>query len=157
VLDYSVLNNDSRPLLSKAQMVELQKWGNQNATFIQKFAYKLTPLIRNDKDVWHNGPISVSTLGIHKYKTPAFIVNVFVPEDANLAIFDNAGFVPDYLYYGDTLSRKLFDYTDEKRLDTLGGDIDFVLVNPDIQTSEINKFQLIFTRKGWKLFKRVIP
>lgn len=154
IMFFSLLNNESKPLVSKSQLVNIQKWGKNHSVLIQKIAYKLTPLANQWYDIWGLSDFEVKTLGARDYKPPLFLVESFTTENSTLSIIAPEGYVMDYLFFGDGFSRKIFPTTEvnESFLTTIGED--FILISPAFDISDIQGYIHVRSANGWKLFQR---
>ena len=147
---YSVMNSDSRPLVSKEQFVNIQLWGKQNSIFIQKIAYKLTPFVRNQKDVWRASKIDVRTWGTND-DDPINIVDLFVPQNSILAVLNSKDYFPDYLLYGNNFDRQIIEIVNENQLPQISS-AEYLLVGPEFEIINVDHFSLLTQSNGWKLF-----
>ncbi|MFH2039329.1 MAG: glycosyltransferase family 39 protein [Chloroflexota bacterium] len=157
IMTYSVLNNDSRPLISQYQLLYLQRWGSENSLIIQKIAYKLTPLIRNDLDrldMWTASDTYVKTFGDQDFRPPLEMVNLYTNENSILGILTPQGSLfPDYLFFGKTFNRKLVIFIDPEGIISDPQEIDYLLTSPDFNDLNISGYRLVVERNGWRLLQ----
>lgn len=153
VMMFSIVNNVSRPLISKTQLVNLQIWGRSHSPFIQKIAYKIVPLANNWYDIWQLNDIDVKTLGARDYKYPLLIVENYVPETSTLGIVAQEGFVMDYLFFGDNFEREIIAITDYPNSIPSNPSADFLLLSPDYELGEYPGYRFVISNKGWKLYR----
>ena len=157
IMIYSVLNNDSRPIISQYQFLKLQRWGKDHSLLIQKIAYKLTPLVRNDLDLvdfWSASDAYIETFGNQEYLSPLELVESNVIGDSTLGILNPAGYsFPDYLFFGDSFNRKLAIFTSPEEIQDDHPRIDFLLTSPDFYQNKFPGYQLIGEKYNWRLFR----
>ena len=72
VTAYTIINNDSRPLIGKTQFYRT-KW--EDFTIPQKIAFQFLPLIKNDNNVWGDNRIVLRTYDDISYQDPLEIVD----------------------------------------------------------------------------------
>jgi hypothetical protein len=153
VMVFSIVNNVSRPLISKTQLVNLQIWGRSHSPLIQKIAYKITPLANNWYDIWQLNDIDIKSLGARDYKPPLLIVENYVPETATLGIVAKEGFVMDYLFFGENFERKIIAITNYPNSVPSYPSADFLLLSPVYELGENPGYRFVISNKGWKLYR----
>jgi hypothetical protein len=154
IMVYSVLNNDSHPLMSKTQFLSIQLWGKENLPLVQKIAARVTPFIRHEDDVWTASDETIKTFGNKKYLTPLLIVEKYVPENSTLGIMSPPGYVfPDYLFFGDSFRRILVIFTNPGEIRSNQLKIDFLLISPDFNYYELSESDLVIEQEYWRLYQ----
>ena len=152
VAAYTLVNNDSRPLIGKAQFNRV-KWDDFTAT--QKLAYKFIGLAVHDKNVWGESADYVKTFADLSYLAPLEAVEKLTPTDTTLGIFAKEGYFPDYLFFGNTFDRKLIPIKNGLFLPVENySQIQYLLVSPDFRNMVFEDFYSIFSREGWRLLKK---
>lgn len=159
ILCYTFLSNDSKPLVSKSSMVNVQKWGKSHALLITKIAYKMTPWFDNQKNYFEYNYQGLKTYFARDMAFPLTMVNNDLPLNANLGIIADRGIFMDYLFWGDNFTRKIFDlpdYSDQKILEfkIQENKIDYLLICPEISVILPQQFKLIDNNEGWSIYKR---
>jgi len=153
VTAYTIINNDSRPLIGKTEFYRT-KW--EDFTFTQKVAFQFLPLIKNDNNVWGEPRSILRTYDDVNYQDPMAIVEGVVPENASLGIVAKEGYVLDYLFFGDSFSRKIVaikngDFTQQPDSTS----VDYLLISPDYPTLSLPKFETVIEQKGWRILRRI--
>jgi len=151
----SIVNNNSRPVIGKSQLINLQKWGKEHSILVQKIAYKVTPFFENWYSIWQLSDVDIKTRGARNYRYPVLLVENYIPENSSLGIIAKRGFVMDYLFFGDNFTRKLTAITeiDNTRLAELNED--FLLISPDFNILENTIYRFVIGNEGWKLYRRM--
>lgn len=152
-VSYAILNNDSRPLVSKAQLVDIQLWGKEHSLFVQKIAYKLTPLVRHEKDVWNTNEIILKTAAWGGLQPVFESVEKIIPQDANLVILTKLNFFPDYLLFGKSFTRHLVEITEVSQLESVGLNSFYLLSDPEFGSVEFKNLVLINKTSGWSIYQ----
>ncbi len=150
---YTIINNDSRPLIGKTQFYRT-KW--EDFTIPQKIAFQFLPLIKNDNNVWGDTRIQLRTYDDINYQDPLEIVDAVVPESASLGIVAKEGYIMDYLFFGDSFGRKIVaikngDFTQQPD----SASLDYLLISPDYPTLALPNFEAVTEQKGWRILKRI--
>jgi hypothetical protein len=156
IMIYSVLNNDSRPLIGSTEFLNIQLFGKENLITKQITPYRMTQLIRHEKTLWAASDEQVKTFANDLIEIPLLMVEEFVPENSTLGILSPPGYTfPDYLFFGNSLSRRLVIFTNLQELLADHLKMDFLLVSPDFQTSEFPGFGLLDSDAYWQLFQKI--
>ncbi len=157
IMTYSVLNNDSRPLISQNQLLSLQRWGKANSLLIQKIAYKLTPFVRNDLDylnMWTASDTYIRTFGDQDFRPPLDMVNIYTNENSTLGILiPHGSLFPDYLFFGKTFKRKLVIIIGSEGFSSDPQNVDFLLISPDFNNINTPGYSLVVERSSWRLLQ----
>jgi len=160
ILVYTIFSNDSKPLISKHTMVNIQIWGKSHqALIVTKVAYKLTPWFDNYHSDFDYNFASLRILDNINLYDPVFLVNKYVPLDGRLGIIANNGMFLDYLFFGDNLTRKVYDLPDYANQSSLlikiqQERIDYLLISPGIQVTLPDEFQIQDHLDNWFLYAR---
>jgi 4-amino-4-deoxy-L-arabinose transferase-like glycosyltransferase len=113
VLTYTTISNDSKPLITKQIMVEVQKWGKEHSIFITKIAYKLTPLFEEKNSyIDYSGKdlVVLETNNPNVPYTPSVLVRKYVPDNSEIGIIDKPEMFYDYLLYKKSFTRKIYEF-----------------------------------------------
>ena len=157
IMTFSVLNNDSRPLISQYQFLELQRWGKDHSLLTQKIAYKITPFVRNDLDLldfWNATDSYVKTFSNQNYRIPLDLVDNYLVGNSTLGLLNPPGYeFPDYLFFGDSFKRKLVVFIDPEEIQSDHPKIDYLLISPDFYEYKLVGYQLIVERNNWRLYR----
>ena len=152
IASYTLINNDSRPLIGKAQFNRV-KW--EDFTVTQKFAYKFIGLAVHDKNVWGESAEYIKTYADLSYLEPLEAVDKLTPPDTTLGIVAKEGYFPDYLFFGNSFDRKLIPIKNGLFIPTENySQIQYLLISPDFRNMEFGDFHSIFNQEGWRLLKR---
>jgi 4-amino-4-deoxy-L-arabinose transferase-like glycosyltransferase len=159
VLTYTILLNDSKPLLNQKMLREDWTWGKSNALIVAKIAYKTMPWFKDEKTVYDYDDESLRTYFYGGAKPAYHLVNIDVPEDANLGIIADPSLFPDYLFFGDNLTRKVFDLPNYKEPGYLQGNLDnnginYLLVDSDVSVTVPNTFIMIDSSDSWAIYAK---
>jgi 4-amino-4-deoxy-L-arabinose transferase-like glycosyltransferase len=157
IMIFSVVNNDSRPLISQYQFLELQRWGKDHSVLVQKIAYKLTPFFRNDLDqldIWKAPEAYIKTFSNQKYRIPLEMVEGWADEKSTLGILNLPGYTfPDYLFFGDSFGRKLAVFTNPEQVNGDHPPLDYLLISPDFDKIDLSGYVQLIGRDGWRLLQ----
>jgi 4-amino-4-deoxy-L-arabinose transferase-like glycosyltransferase len=159
VMTYTILLNDSKPLLNQKMLREDWTWGKSNALIVAKIVYKTMPWFKDEKTVYNYDDESLRTYFYGGAKPAYHLVNIDVPEDANLGIIADPSLFPDYLFFGDNLTRKVFDLPNYKEPSYLQGNIDnnginYLLVDSDVSVTVPNTFIMIDSSDSWAIYAK---
>ena len=159
ILTYTILSNDSKPLLNQKMLREDWTWGKSNALIVAKIVYKVIPWFEDKRTVYDYSNESLKTLFYGGAIAPYHLVDTDVPVDANLGIINDPGFFPDYLFFGDGFTRKVFDLPDYKDTGYLQNQIDenninFLLVEPKTIAAIPNDFKLVDSLTNWAIYSK---
>ncbi|HTX78722.1 MAG TPA: glycosyltransferase family 39 protein [Longilinea sp.] len=159
ILTYTILLNDSKPLLNQKMLLETWTWGKSNALIVAKIAYKTMPWFEDEKTVYDYDYENLKTYFNGGSKTPYHLVNTDVPDDANLGIISRPDFFPDYLFFGDNFTRKVFDLPNYKEPGYLQRNIDnnninYLLVDPDVSVTVPSSFIMIDSSNSWAIYAK---
>jgi 4-amino-4-deoxy-L-arabinose transferase-like glycosyltransferase len=157
ILTYTILLNDSKPLLNQKMLRETWTWGKSNALIMAKIAYKTMPWFEDERTIYDYDYESLKTYFNGGTKPAYHLVKTDVPPDANLGIIADPGIFPDYLFFGDNFTRKVFDLPGYKDPSYLRNSIDenninYLLVNPKVETTIPSDFIMIDNQYGWKIY-----
>ena len=157
ILMYTILSNDSKPILGKQTMVNLQLWGKTHALVVTKIAYKLTPWIKNDYSNFSFDFNTLRTASGTNLIDPVNLVTTIVPETGSLGIISDNPLFLDYLFFGDPLSRKVYELTNyidpvSLALKIQKDKIDYVLISPKIAVTLPAEFQLMGKSNDWRVY-----
>ncbi len=153
VAAFTIVNNDSRPLLGKSDFASIDY--NQ-ASIFGKLLYRVQFLVTNEESVWELSQVDLQAVSDHGYVSPLELVNEMVPEDAVLGIVARGGYVYDYLFFGETFGRKILPIKD--------GDLgkqpdyrqaDYLLVTPDFPSVHPPEFSQLAESEGWRILVRL--
>ena len=153
-VSYSILNNDSRPLTSKTQLFNLEVWGKEHSSLVQKIAYKLSPLARHDNDVWNADEITLKTGSWGLFRGVLYSVEEHIPTNAVLVILAPESMFPDYLLFGQSFGRTLVESTDATSLKEITTPSYYLLTAPGFDVGSLNAYDLIDEVNGWSIYKR---
>lgn len=149
---YCVLNNDSRPLISNKMFTDMQIWGSKNSILVQKIGYKLSPLVRHDRDSWLLDQIALQTYANKSFSSVIKMLNEFSSHGSVIGILALPALVPDYYFFGDKFDREIIPITSLEKLDSLEGKLNFLLVSPDFLSEDFPGYSSIYSENGWRLF-----
>ena len=158
IFTYTILNNDSKPILTKQKMVQVQKWGKEHNILVTKIAYKLTPWFREQKSYLDYDRDQLRVFEANYMFAPTYLAETYVPLDASISLVapQNQIFF-DYLFYGPNLTRTVYDipYLDDadtnQQLETLVPQ--YILVSPDVTPAIDPRYFLIDHLDNWQIYK----
>ncbi|MEN6571212.1 MAG: glycosyltransferase family 39 protein [Anaerolineaceae bacterium] len=152
ISSYSIVNDYSRPLVGRKEMVRLY---NESPMLIKKITYKTMPYITNEKSVWQESRTFQRAYGNQSFLIPLGMVDENVTPDSSLGIVAEGGYFPDYLFFGDDFSRRIYAIKDgqidsQPEFPNLG----YLLISPDFPDFNPSGFDLIERSDGWRLLKK---
>lgn len=106
---YTIIGNDSKPILTRQKMVQVQRWGKTHNIYVTKAAYKITPWFREQKSILDYSREELRIFPAGYMYAPTYLVNSHVPEDTSLGIIEEPGIFFDYLFFGEHLMRQVSD------------------------------------------------
>jgi hypothetical protein len=151
----SIVNNNSRPVVGKSQLINIQQWGKENSILFQKIAYKVTPFVENWYSIWQLSDVDIKTRGSRHFRTPLVLVENYVPENSSLGVIAKEGFVMDYLFFGDNFSRKITAITEINNLQVEEFTEEFLLLSPDFSIVENDTYRFVIENDGWIIYRRM--
>jgi len=159
ILTYTILLNDSKPLLNQKMLRDDWAWGKSNALIVAKITYKTMPWFEDEKTVYDHDYESLKTYFYGGAKSPYHLVNTDVPADANLGIITDPGLFPDYLFFGDNFTRKVFDLPNYNKPGYLQSNIEenninYLLVNSKVESTLPSTFTLVDSLDSWEIYAR---
>jgi hypothetical protein len=156
IMVYSTANNASLPVLSRAGLTRLEKWGMEHSLLVQKIAYKLKPYAMYEYDVWNLSYLKIKTSAEARYYPAVGMIEDSVPQDSSLGIVDKSGMFFDYLFRGVQVRRSFLPLTDGAGLPPQNMPA-FILLSPDYSDMTYNGYKLISQNEGWNLLEREQP
>ncbi|MCJ7773658.1 MAG: glycosyltransferase family 39 protein, partial [Desulfobacterales bacterium] len=155
IMVYSVLNNDSRPLISKKMFFDTSIWGRNNLVVIQKISDRLGPLTRHDRDTWALSEVALRTYANKTYGPVLNMVNKFTTPYSNLGILAHEGLVPDYIFFGETFNHIIIPFTSLEKINNFKGEYNFLLVSPDFLNIVFSDYVLISQENNWRFYSLI--
>ena len=161
VLVYAVVGNDSKPLLTKQKMVQVQLWGKSHNLLVTKAAYKLTPWFKEQISYldFDREQLRVFTTGeTDKVYPPTYLINQHIPEDSSVGVVANPGIVYDYLFFGEHLTRAVYDIPYQNDDTAVIGKIQkdnpqYILVYPEINLPLPANYHLLDRYDNYLLYQ----
>jgi hypothetical protein len=153
-LSYAILNNDSRPLTSRTQLLNLEVWGKDHSKLVQKIAYKLAPFVRHEYDVWNEDEISIRTFSWGALKPLFYAIDKFIPQKSVLVILHSEGMFPDYLLFGSSFDRELIELIDINELKNIQAPNYYLITGPDYKDTNFMEFESIYRIGEWSIYRK---
>jgi hypothetical protein len=159
ILIFTAIDNDSKPLISSMNMENLQHWGIKNdVPVVTKIAFKLTPWFENPHSYFDYSFNELRTFFANDMSAPYSLINSEVPEHENIGLIANNGIFMDYLFYGNSLTRKVYDLPNYSNTNDLWSkiqeeEIHFLLISPNIKVKLPNNFFYTSKSGEWLLYK----
>jgi len=159
IMIYSILSNDSKPIVNRQMVFNWEVWGKSHSLVVEKIAYKLEPWFYI-KHTAFEFSYSQNRTYFANFMNPAYdLVNKYVPATASLGIVSEPGIFLDYLFYGDHLTRKVYDFPDYSNSNVLDSkvqseNIQYLLVSPNLTVDLPKNFKPLDHSTEWYLYKR---
>ena len=149
ITTYTIINNYSRPLIGKTQIYDAN-W--EGSLLLKKIAYRSIPLIVNDKSLWGETRMFQRAYSDRAYLDPLEIVANNIPEEATLGIIAREGYFLDYLFFGESFSRKIYPIKNgDVNNQAYFSNINYLLVSPDYQEFIYPEFKQVDEKNGWRI------
>ena len=152
IMLYSIVNNDSRPLLGKSGLGDV-KW--ESLSFFQKARYNLASLLRHDRNVWEESDQFVSAYAQKEYLPLLQAIDEVVPDGSSMGILNPVEYeFPEYLFFGERLERKVYIYSEPEAVLSSTEKLDFLLVAPEFSDESFAGFIELDEIDGWKIYQK---
>lgn len=155
IMLYTIVNNDSRPLLGKSGLGDV-KWESLN--FYQKARYNLASLLRHDRSVWEESDQFVSAYAQKEYLPLLQAIDEFVSDGSSMAILNPVEYeFPEYLFFGDNLERMVFIYAEPEAVLSTTEKLDYLVAAPEFSGEAFAGFSQLAEIDGWKIYQKNQP
>lgn len=128
---FCIVNNDSRPLISKEMFNRVTIWGSQNSLLVQKIGYKLAQFAKYDKSSWYMDDLEIRTFSKRSFSPVIQMLDKFASDGSVVGVLDYPGMVPDYYFFDESFDRKIIPLISIEKLQLLKLKLNFLLVSPD--------------------------
>ncbi|NMB98817.1 MAG: hypothetical protein GYA35_00880 [Thermoanaerobaculaceae bacterium] len=157
ILVYTILANDSKPLVNRQSIWQIELWGKDHSSVVQKVAYKIEPWFKEDRTVFDYSFSELQTYFANNMASPVELVNQTVPINGKMGIVAEKGIFMDYLFFGENFTRGVYDlpnYSDTKYLNRSiqANGIKYLLVSPGLQFKAPKGFNLVNSLNGWSIY-----
>lgn len=149
---FCIVNNDSRPLISKNVFNKVAIWGSHNLVIVEKIGQKLTSFARHDYTLWALNDLEIRTFAKKSYYPVIQMLNSNTTNGSVVGVLDYPGLVPDYYFFGDSFNREIIPLTSIEKLYKLKERLDLLLVSPDYSSNDFQDYSLIAESNSWRLF-----
>jgi hypothetical protein len=158
ILVFSIMNNDSKPLICKSSINEIRVWGKENSVLVRKVAAHLIPLVRNTYCLSDYTNFELRTFFTTYMRDPLNLVESNTPANSKIAIITfNGLLIDDYLFFGPNFQRKVYDFPEEFSKEEIMEiikeyHIEYILLNSERMNLTNTNYQLVSEKGKWQLF-----
>jgi hypothetical protein len=162
ILIYTSISNDSKPIITRQIMVNVQQWGKKHSLFITKVAYKLTPLFNDQNSYLDYCGTDLSILETNNPNVPyapSVLVRKYVPENSEIGIIDKPENFYDYLLYKNEFTRKIYEFVFNgeeapilEKINTISPT--YLLIRSDISLNIPVNYKKIAKMDEWVLYSK---
>jgi hypothetical protein len=161
ILLFSVLANDSRPIITKTSLTLVQDWGRENnLILVTKIAYKITPGFPTQRSYAEIPQAEIKTLVDSRMTDYLKLVKKYSPLDGQLAIINTDGIFLDYYLFGDNFTRKLFEFSYQNNMEQIVHGINDLALNTILVKTDLAKNDppagFVYTSRygQWSIYQR---
>lgn len=149
---FCIVNNDSRPLISKEMFNRVTIWGSQNSLLVQKIGYKLAQFAKYDKSSWYMDDLEIRTFSKRSFSPVIQMLDKFASDGSVVGVLDYPGMVPDYYFFDESFDRKIIPLISIEKLQLLKLKLNFLLVSPDFLGVDFPNYMILAEINNWRLF-----
>jgi len=162
ILFFTSISNDSKPLITRQIMVNVQQWGKKHSLFITKVAYKLAPMFDEKNsylDYYGTDLTLLETNNPNVPYAPSVLVRKYVPENSDIGIVDKPENFYDYLLYKEEFTRKIYEFVFKGEQTPILVKIrntspKYLLIRSDIPLNIPSVYQKIAKMDEWVLYSK---
>lgn len=160
ILLFTVLANDSRPIVTKTSLTLVQDWGKKNnIALITKVSYKLSPYFPAKVSIFEITQADLKGSIDNRMSKYLKLVKSNTELDAKVAIIAPEGIFLDYYMFGDNFTRSIYEYPVETNLagtfsEIVKLNIKYILLPNDLAKNEIPvNYALLSKNNTWSIYK----
>ena len=152
IMLYSIVNNDSRPLLGKSGLGDV-KW--ESLSFFQKARHNLASLLRHDRNVWEESDLFISAYAQKEYLPLLQAIDEVVPDGSSMGILNPVEYeFPEYLFFGDGLERKVYIFSEPEAVLSTTAELDYLIAASEFSDQVFAGFSELYEIDGWKIYQK---